>query len=308
MKNALPTALLLALAAAAPIAHADQLSRDEAKAVAAEMTDGQTLLVRGSEGGDERTLRFDVEAGNASAFTVETTTSIDQTVQGFTQNIILPKSVMTFRSSVTDTQDDGAHTTRVELTAVDIQETPGGMPGMSGVMRQQLGALIGSTITRSISATGEPGEPTTKTPAGVPQEVAGSFETTPTGGFVFPLEPVGVGSVWRTLKASTTPQGIETTVLSTYTLTEVTGTSITVDMHAHQFAEPQDIDPPQPGVTAKLVEFAGTIEGTITLDLTRNNPPAFDISSSAEIDFSINMNGDDIASQQTVEANYKTAD
>lgn len=226
-------------------------SGDQPEVVAPDLaTDIVTVDTPGT--GEATELRWEPRVGDAASF--EIVIGIDTVVEldELRQEAEIGPAAMTFDAVVSAVGEAGEITT--DYVVVDAGVLDGGDPGLEEVMA----AMVGTTVTETLSATGLP-IAVHVTPA----EPLGAAEQAQFDRFVrqlsavftpLPTQAVGVGATW-TFAREVNIQGVVWLDSTSYTLLALDGSNVQLDVEHAQFAEFQQVDPAGP------TSLEGTIEG-----------------------------------------------
>lgn len=167
---------------------------------------------------------------------------------------LLPTGDMRVRAVV-----DDAHAREREGSTVPAVAVTGSIAVLQGLALEAQLSPIGRLTGARVDTTSKP------LPADVEAQVASlvaSFESTM---MPLPVEPVGIGAVWRNSRALTT-NGMSLTAVNAVTLTGATGTSITFALDTDVHGKDQTVS--QAGISIEIKDLVGTGSGTGTIDLT----------------------------------------
>lgn len=161
---------------------------------------------------------------------------------------------------------------------VDIGMAEGTDPTTASAAQSQFDELIGASFVATIDARGiildQQFIPSPDTTAGSATEamlesIAGQSQFAN----VLPEEPMGVGGSWRQTQELTL-NGIDVTQVTTYTVTAIDGTVVTLSVDGQQVVEPGPVQFPglPSGVEVSVDAWDVGTAGTVQLDLSRPVP------------------------------------
>lgn len=161
---------------------------------------------------------------------------------------------------------------------------------------QQLKPLVGTTGTHTTDNRGRNLETSFELPSNVTPEMAqmvGSMEEAlSTLCPPLPAEAVGVGATWRTT-VTTRNEDIETTLTYTFTLTNLQGNTLYLDVDMASEGTPGPFNPPgmPPGAIGTLVASTGKGHGKVVLNLDDIVPHDSSMSSTNDTEITIEALG-----------------
>lgn len=205
-------------------------------------------LVKGTKRALEVTIDLDVEAGDMGG--------------------PLPTVAMSLLVAVEDVLPDGSmklHTTIVDATAKDRYESQVPATALSGPLEQMKGIALASTLSpkgRMSKAVVEGGK---QLPDAVDGQLSSLTASLGDVMMTLPVDPVGVGAVWRSSRPIEQNQ-LKLTAVNTVTVLELDGDTIGYSLDTEIHGDDQKVT--QEGQTLDVKDITGTGGGKGTLGLT----------------------------------------
>lgn len=209
-------------------------------------------------------LRYHVPKGTSQALEV----SIDMSLRAGDMGGPIPTILMSLLLGAEDVTPDGSiklHTTIVDVTARDREESKVSANALSGPLE----AMKGIALTSTLSPTGRMSRPQVEGDKQLPADVAtqlnaltSSFENVM---MPLPVEPVGVGAVWRSSR-ELDQSGMKLTTVSTFSITAIADDKITYMIETTLHGPDQQITQAGTTVEIKDITGAGGGKGTLQLD------------------------------------------
>ena len=226
---------------------------------------------RGTEPRHE--LRLRLEKGQKQTFVMTMDIGFTLTFEGSELPATeIPTTELTGDITIQDVKEDG--TASYSFTYTQVRALPGDAdPNVLASMEPLLKQMEGITGTAEITARGETTELTMDTSSITEPLIKAQVDQTADqiGNLTvpFPDQPVGEGATWEATN-EVTLNGIESTVVNKYRLTEVTADSYSFEVKQKQSAKPGRIAIPglPEGATADLKSMAlsgsGSVEGVLS--------------------------------------------
>ncbi|MHC4808164.1 MAG: DUF6263 family protein, partial [Planctomycetota bacterium] len=164
-----------------------------------------------------------------------------------------------------------------ELKQVEVLASPGAKPAMVNAMKQQMSSMQGLSGSATVTSRGFTKDSEIKLPPGIDPQIRQFMDNTKQSmnqmSAPLPEEPVGRGARWQVTMPMETP-AMKFTQIATYTLSEIQGDKVKLDITIKQSAPPQEIEPPgaAPGVKMSLESFNSSGTGTVELQMTNLVP------------------------------------
>lgn len=232
------------------------------------------LLSPGS--GPRVALRYAVGVGARETATMALGMSMSIGVGGVpAQPVRMPVTRMQLEMGPIEAAPQGR--LRVPYVFMSVQITPGNgvAPELVTAMQTQMQPLIGLRGFQVIDPRGVGHGAGLTVPPNTAPELAQRLEqlsssmknmTSP-----FPEEAVGVGAVWE-VRSHIVSNQISLDQVATYRLRAMRGSDVEMDLELSQTAPPQNLNIPQPGVTAHLDSMQTTGSGQVRLNLAHVTP------------------------------------
>ena len=270
---------LLALTLLASPAIASDFTHEEAIEAAKTMQDRETLLATAGKG-ELAPLHYAPVLDKAHSFALtQTLTMVQDAPPMPPQTVVFPATTYSFTSTVTKTPEGAPFT--VETLLDDVSVDPDADPMIVNMMGPMLASMKGMTTTETVDAKGTTTNAASALPPGANPGARQQIDQIQSlvSRLLLPNEPVGVGAVWRH-KIDQDAGGFDVSVITSYTLTERTDTTIALDMTIHQVIPSQPLNAPglPAGASATITEAKGVGTGTMVVDLTTANTTELDMS------------------------------
>ena len=256
--------------------------------------------------GEKRALRFELAEGAEEAFSMTMSMSMTNQIGEFSMPIELPLMTM-------------SGTTRIESIEGDLITSSGtfgkleldGNPMIIGLMEQALDAFDRVTLSTVTRTDGSYVSAEINMPQDASPELASQVETmrqsAESNAVRLPAEPIGLGAVWYA-DVPTENAGIRSVLRTTYTLREVEGTVITLDLETTQFTPGQTFESPEaPGVLVTVESASTTGKGFVECDLTKLNPIYGRSKSTSETELTMKL-GEEVQAMTTTVTTEMTYD
>lgn len=267
--------LVLAACAGAQAAPATQQTTPEATAEVvdpfalppgAEERAAQVELVTAGTAGEAALIRLHPEEGYTQRMSMSMTMSMAMNMGQPMPEVVMPTSHMVFAMRVTNVDDNGL--TRREILLEEVRVDPG---AHAAAMEAELLPLQGLTGVEIVDARGRTLYLSYDIPENVSDATRASMErmqdvmkqVQPP----FPAEPVAVGARWRVeseIRSNVVMQQVQD-----YELLEREGDRIVLQITTTQTAQPQPMEVPQPGMSARLLSLTGEGSGRSEINLAQ---------------------------------------
>ncbi len=163
------------------------------------------------------------------------------------------------------------------LDQTEVVSNPGDNPLSINAMKRQMHTMLGVRGSATVTSRGFGTGVTIDIPGGVSPQVRQMIDDMKQSmaRMLAPLpdEPVGKGARWQATTPIATP-AMKFTQIATYTLSEIQGDTVKLDVQIEQSAPPQESRPSgaAPGVTVMLESFSTSGSGTVELQMTNVVP------------------------------------
>jgi len=222
---------------------------------------GDEVMAYGVE--PRRELRYEWESGQVERMSM--VMEIEMAMGGQVEKIRPPAATMLADIEIIERVAEGYRVT-IEMTGVDAGA------GADPLMQMELNKLIGVRGSGTISDRGEAMEMSIDIPEGVEGAARGNMEQAGATLFklpVLPEEPVGIGAKWLNWEPLEN-HGLKGVHATLYTLERIEGDTLYLSMEFGQHAPRQSLQADGRAVT--MMDFRGSGEGTMTIDLARVVP------------------------------------
>ncbi|MFT5354805.1 MAG: hypothetical protein ACI9KE_002018 [Polyangiales bacterium] len=228
-------------------------------------------LVSAGSTGEAELIRLHPREGFTQRMIMSMTMSMAMDMGVPMPTVEMPTSHMIFAVRVVNTNEDGL--TRRELLLEEIRVDPG---EHAAAMEAELLPLQGLRGVEIVDSRGRTLYLAYDIPEGVSDATRASLvrmqdvmkQVQPP----FPIEPVAVGARWRV--ASEIRNQVVMQQVQEYELVEREGDHIVLQVVTTQSAQPQVMEVPQPGVSARLLSLVGEGTGRSEINLTQIAPNA----------------------------------
>ncbi len=246
--------------------------------------------------GPTRTLRLSAKQGDKQSAVM--TMKLTMNMMGTT--IDAPPIEMTLDVATTGVSPEGDITQEMTISAVEVKESEGSNPMVAGAMRQQMGKIVGTKATSTVSNRGLIKKVDVQNPPDadpmVVQVVEGMKDSFTQLGAPLPAAPVGVGATWE-MPQTVNSQGMKIDQLVTYKVTKIDGDVVTLDTVVKQNAGEQKIS--QGGIEVEVKKVTGGGTGTVVMDLTKALPAS--VKAKVETDAQMRAGGQDMNTNMKVD-------
>jgi hypothetical protein len=260
---------------------------------------GDLPVVELVEAGAEprKELRFALEQGQR--FTAEMRMKMGMKIRmnGVeAPSVPLPETRTLMDLEVTSAGDDG-YEYRFAFTAFEPLPTPGTVPEVVEMMREQLSSMVGATGSGRLDARGfNLGTEFNIPPGADPQMrqiLDGMRDAISQMSTPLPEEPVGVGGKWKTTMR-TTMNGMTSDLTYAYEVTGFEDSRVETTATIETAGVPGKVESPTlpPGATMTLNRMTGSGKGTMTIDLESLVPTGSVVSLDSNSDVELEMEGE----------------
>ncbi|MFK7998725.1 MAG: DUF6263 family protein [Polyangiales bacterium] len=226
-------------------------------------------LVSAGTAGEAQLIRLHAEEGYTQRMIMSTTMRMAINMGTPVPPVEMPASHMVFAVRVTNTNDEGLSRRELLLEEVRVDEGP-----HHDIMEAELMPLQGMSGVEIVDARGRTLFLSYDIPEGVSDATRASLirmqdvmkQVQPP----FPIEPVAVGARWRV--ESEIHNQVVMQQVQEYELVEREGDRIVLQVTTTQSAQPQAMEVPQPGVTARLISLNGEGRGRSEINLAQLAP------------------------------------
>jgi len=230
------------------------------------------LLDPGAE--PRTTLRYKFRANHNEKMVMEMSMAVAMEMGDLKQpETKMPASQMTMTIDAGEVSPEGDLRYDFELAEIDILSKPGDNPMMVNAMKQQLNKTKGLSGSATVTSRGFSREYEITPPPGMDAQSQQFMDQMKQSmnqiSAPFPEEPVGKGGRWQVTMPVEMP-AMKLTQIATYTLTEIEGDKITLEVAISQTAPPQEVSGPgmPPGTKMSLESLDSSGTGTVELKLT----------------------------------------
>lgn len=229
----------------------------------------QVELLSSGTAGEPQLLRLRPQTGYTQRMIMSTSMRMAINMGRPAPPVEMPTSHMIFSVRVTNTNEEGLSRRELLLEEVRVDEGP-----HHDIMEAELQPLQGLTGVELVDARGRTLYLSYDIPEGVSDATRASLvrmqdvmkQVQPP----FPTEPVSVGARWRV--ESEIRNQVVMQQVQEYELVEREGDRIVLQVTTTQSAQPQAMDVPQPGVTARLISLNGDGTGRSEINLAQLAP------------------------------------
>jgi hypothetical protein len=189
----------------------------------------------------------------------------------------VPVTRMTMTINSKEVSPEGNLYYEFELDQVDVLPKPGANPMMVNTIKQQMSSIQGMSGSATVTSRGFTKDSEIKLPPGTDPQMKQSMDNMQQSmnqmSAPLPKEPVGRGARWQVTMPMETP-AMKFTQVATYTLTEIQGDKVKLDVTIEQTAPPQEINTPgaAPDVKASLESLKSSGKGNVEIQMTNLVP------------------------------------
>ncbi|MHC4631269.1 MAG: DUF6263 family protein [Planctomycetota bacterium] len=251
---------------------------------AAEKADGgtKTTVKLLDPGAQPRTaLRYKFQANRTEKMVMEMSMAMAMEIgdQKLPETQI-PTTRMTMTIDSKEVSPEGDLHYEFELEQVEVLPKPGANPVMDNDLKdfkKEMSSIQGVSGSATVTSRGFTKDVEIKPHPGIDPQTRQSIDEMKQSmnqmSAPLPEEPVGRGAHWQVTMPVETPT-MTLTQIATYTLSEIQGDKVKLDITIKQSAPPQEIDTPgaAPGVKVSLESFNSSGTGTVELQMTNLVP------------------------------------
>lgn len=189
----------------------------------------------------------------------------------------MPATRMTMTIDCKEVTPEGDLHYEFELVQVEVLPEPGTDPAVVDAMKQQMSSLQGLSGSATVTSRGFSKDAEINPPPGIDPQVRQFMDNMKQSmnqmSAPFPEEPVGRGARWQVTTPVETP-ALKLTQIATYTLLEIQGDKVKLDVAIKQSTPRQEIDTPgaAPGEKVSLESLNSSGTGTVELQMTNLVP------------------------------------
>ena len=189
----------------------------------------------------------------------------------------VPITQMTTTINSREVSPEGNLHYEFEMEQVKVLPKPGDNPAMVNIMKQQMSGMQGTSGSATVTSRGFTKDSEIKLPPGIDPQMKQSIDNMKQSmnqmSAPLPEEPVGRGARWQVTMPVETP-AMKLTQVATYTLSEIQGDKVKLEVTIEQSALPQEINAPDaaPGAKVLLESLKTSGKGTIELQMTNLVP------------------------------------
>ncbi len=235
-----------------------------------------TLLESGAE--PRTVLRYKFQANRIERMVMQTDIAIAMEIGPLKRRETqLPGTRMTMTIESKDVSSEGDLHYEFTLDQTEVVPNPGDNPLSINAMKRQMHTMLGVRGSATATSRGFSTDVNINIPRGAGPQVGQLIDDMKQSmtRMLAPLpdEPVGRGAVWQVTTPIETP-AMKFTQVATYTLLEIQGDTVKLDVQITQSAPPQESRPPggAPGATVMLESFDTSGSGTVELQMTNVVP------------------------------------
>jgi hypothetical protein len=213
-------------------------------------------------------LRYQIPAGTRQS--IDMIMDLDMAMAGAgLGDMSMPRMIMGTDIEITSVDKDGAMAMTMTFTDVRVEDRPGAMAGVAGMMGEMMsgmrgikmaGRLLPNGVTRDLRID------ESTVPDELREQMRQTEQMVDQMTTILPDVAVGKGARWR-VEQTLHQGGMKVNATATYQLLEVTEHTATIRTEIAMSAPPQTIN--QGGVKAKLERMTGSGSATTTLDFRR---------------------------------------
>ena len=226
-------------------------------------------------GAEPRTaLRYKFQANRTEKLVMEMSMAMAMEIGDKKQpETQVPVTQMTMTIDSKEVSPEGNLRYEFEVEQVEVLPKPGVNPAMINAMKQKTSSMQGMSGSATVTSRGFTKDTEIKLPPGIDPQMKQSIDNMKQSmnqmSAPLPEEPVGQGARWQVTMPVETP-AMKLTQVATYTLSEIQGDKVKLDVTIKQSALPQEIHAPgaAPGVKMSLESLKSSGKGTIELQMT----------------------------------------
>jgi hypothetical protein len=230
-------------------------------------------------GAEPRTaLRYRFQANRTDKMIMEMSTAVAMEVGDQKQpDTQMPATRMTMTIDSREVSPEGDLHYAFELEQIEVLPDSGANPAVVQAMQAQVSKMLGLSGSATVTSRGFARDTEVKLPPGIDPQARQIMDNMKQSlnqmSAPLPEEPVGLGARWQVTVPLDTPM-VKLTQIATYTLSEVQGDKVKLDVAIKQSAPPQEVETPgtAPGVTVSLESLDTSGTGTTELPMTNVVP------------------------------------
>ena len=223
-------------------------------------------------------LRYKFQANRTEKMVMETSMAMAMEMGDQKQpETQMPVTRMTMTIDSKEVSPEGNLHYEFELEQVEILPKPGANPAIVNAMKQQMSSMQGLSGSATVTSRGFTKDTEIKSPPGIDPQIKQSMDQMKQSinqmSAPLPEEPVGEGARWQVTMPMEMP-AMKLTQVATYTLSEIQGDKVKLDITIKQSAPPQELDTPgaAPGAKVSLESLKSSGKGTVELQMTNLVP------------------------------------
>ena len=235
-----------------------------------------TLLESGAE--PRRVLRYKFQANRTERMVMQTDMAMAVEIEGLKRpETPLPSTRMTMAIDSKEVSPEGALHYEFTLEQTEVVPNPGDYSPTIKSIKNQMDTMLGVSGSVTVTSRGFSTDVKINIPRGVSPQVRQLIDDMKQSmsqiSVPLPDEPIGKGARWQVTTPIETP-AMKLTQIATYTLSEIQGDTVKLDVQLKQSAPPQESRPPgaPPGVTVIMESLSTSGSGTIELQMTNVVP------------------------------------
>ena len=235
-----------------------------------------TLLDPGAQ--PRTALRYKFQANRTEKMVMETSMAMAMEMGDQKQpETQMPVTRMTMTIDSKEVSPEGNLHYEFELAQVEVLPKPGANPAIVNAMKQQMSSMQGLSGSATVTSRGFTKDTEIKSPPGIDPQIKQSMDQMKQSinqmSAPLPEEPVGEGARWQVTMPMEMP-AMKLTQVATYTLSEIQGDKVKLDITIKQSAPPQELDTPgaAPGAKVSLESLKSSGKGTVELQMTNLVP------------------------------------
>ena len=235
-----------------------------------------TLLESGAE--PRTVLRYQFQANRTERMVMQTDMAMAMEIGPLKQpEKQLPSTRMTMAIDSKEVSPEGDLHYEFTLEQTEVVSNPGDRPEAINAMQHQMDTMRGLKGSATVTSRGFSTDVNINIPRGagpqVRQMIDGMKQSMTRMLVPLPDEPVGRGAVWQVTTPIETP-AMKFTQVATYTLLEIQGDTVKLDVQITQSAPPQESRPigGAPDTTVMLESLDTSGSGTVELQMTNVVP------------------------------------
>jgi hypothetical protein len=184
-------------------------------------------------------------------------------------DIVMPRIIMVTDVEIPKVNGDGGMEMVMTTTDIQLEDRPGSMSGMSGMLQSEMDGIRGMKMTATLMPNGKTRNMKVdekSVSASVREQMKQTEQMVDQMTTILPDVPVGVGARWR-VEQTVQQQGMKVNLIATYEVLEVSQGGAKIKSDIEMSAPEQTIE--QNGVKVKLETMNGAGTATSTLDFKK---------------------------------------